>query len=301
MVHALPFRDTKGTLNPKHPVQAMARFTAQPPTNTPMKKTLPLVLASLALAANTSFAVYTFTGINPIITESFDGLGSTTVANVVSATVGTTSPVTGSGFDATRTGGSGAVALPLTADTGGTVNGGLYNYGAASAPDRALGLLASGSNVLTYGFQYVNDINSGTTVAALQLDLTQENWRSSTTSVNSLLASYAVGSGTISSSNYLIAPGFTSASGLNLVGPPAVTTNGALDGNLAANQVGISFTLSGFALAPGETLFVRWADANETGSDAGLAIDNLTLSVVPEPSSLLLGLLAGLGLMRRRR
>jgi hypothetical protein len=86
-----------------------------------------------------------------------------------------------------------------------------------------------------------------------------------------------------------------------------------LDGNLTANQASRSATITTFkgsALVwnPGETLYFRWQDANEAGNDAGLAIDNFSLtafSSVPEPSSMALaGIVLGAGTWfryRRRR
>jgi uncharacterized protein len=266
-----------------------------------MFKNFTISLFVLGACTGPGFAAYTFTGLNPVITENFDSLSNTPVVGVVSATVGVTSSLPGSGFDATRSGGTGIAALPLAADAGGGNSGTVYSYGAAASTERALGLVASGGSILNYGFQYVNSVSSGTTIVALQFDFTQENWRSSTNTQNSLIASYAIGSGTITAANYLTAAGFSPVPGLDLVGPAPVTTNGALDGNLAVNQVAKSFVLSGFALAPGESLFVRWADTNDPGNDAGLAIDNLTLTVVPEPSTAILGALAALGLIRRRR
>jgi hypothetical protein len=56
---------------------------------------------------------------------------------------------------------------------------------------------------------------------------------------------------------------------------------------------------------PGETLWLRWVDLNNTGNDHGLAIDDFRLSVtaIPEPgtTALLLAGLAAVGLVARRR
>ena len=64
----------------------------------------------------------------------------------------------------------------------------------------------------------------------------------------------------------------------------------------------MSATITGINWAPGDTLFIRWNDTDDTGTDAGIAIDNLSMiATVPEPSG---GLLIGLGfaaLALRRR
>ena len=48
----------------------------------------------------------------------------------------------------------------------------------------------------------------------------------------------------------------------------------ALDGNLPANQVTKNGTLSGLNWLNGQSLYIRWQDVNDTGNDAGLAVDN---------------------------
>ncbi len=59
--------------------------------------------------------------------------------------------------------------------------------------------------------------------------------------------------------------------------------------------------------ANGDTLWLRWQYTNNVGNDHGLAIDDLSLGVlplpVPEPAGapLLLAGLAALGMMVRRR
>lgn len=65
----------------------------------------------------------------------------------------------------------------------------------------------------------------------------------------------------------------------------------------------VSATITGVNWAPGETLFIRWNDFDDVGTDAGIAIDNLTMiATVPEPScGLLLGLgVAALALLHRK-
>jgi hypothetical protein len=99
--------------------------------------------------------------------------------------------------------------------------------------------------------------------------------------------------------------------------PSATTTsNTDVDGKLAANRT----TVSGLvdittiddgtgtffsALAPGETGYFRWQFSNTDGDGgslrSGLAIDNLSITAVPEPASLaLLGIGGAMMLLRRR-
>ena len=58
-------------------------------------------------------------------------------------------------------------------------------------------------------------------------------------------------------------------------------TLGALDGNAAANQTAVSYTLAlANAIASGATFWFRYQDFNATGSDDGLGIDNFSITPI---------------------
>lgn len=261
------------------------------------KATTLAIMAFSALAAATGHAAYTLTGTS--ITENFNGLPTATIASVFSATIGTQAAISGTGFVGTKAAGTGTAATGLTADAGTSTSGGIYSYGAASNSERALGMLASGTNTMAFGFEMLNSTSAPLT--ALGISFTSEFWRSSTTTQNSLVAAFA--SGAAGSSTFLTdTTGFTAVTQLNVVGPPAVTpSNGALDGNNAVNQTAVSFTITGLNIPVGQSFYLRFTDTNDGGNDAGLAIDNLTVTAVPEPSTALLGGLGLLALLRRRR
>ena len=260
-----------------------------------------LALFALQLSARAEIVLTTST-----YTQDFDSLGTTTVAGAFSSTIGTISPIPNlTSWDGAKVAGTGTTSTALTANSGAATSGGLYSFGANAAVDRALGAIASGTNTMGFGFQLRN--NTGSTITGLDISFTQENWRSSTSQQNTITAGWALGSGSITSGNYLTANGFNAVADLNLVGPNPVTTNGALDGNDAANQVARSTSISGLSLAQGDSIFFRWVDTDNSGSDAGLAIDNFSLtafssSAVPEPATLsLLGVAIGLGAVARFR
>jgi hypothetical protein len=85
------------------------------------------------------------------------------------------------------------------------------------------------------------------------------------------------------------------------------TSAGAVDGNLAANQLRLEGALSGLNWAADEVLTFRWTDVNDSGSDGLYAVDDFSLasvSPVPEPSCLGAGAVGAallIALMRRRQ
>jgi MYXO-CTERM domain-containing protein len=78
-----------------------------------------------------------------------------------------------------------------------------------------------------------------------------------------------------------------------------------VDGNNAGAVAGLGGTIGGLEWAAGETLWLRWVERNDAGSDHGLAIDNLSFSSVPEPSEYATAaaamLVLALACRRRRR
>jgi hypothetical protein len=76
----------------------------------------------------------------------------------------------------------------------------------------------------------------------------------------------------------------------------------ALDGNLAANRQVVSANISLPSAVPdGGTFYVRWHDWNDNGtSDHFLAIDDISITAIPEPAGLAMLLAAPLLLNRKR-
>jgi len=71
------------------------------------------------------------------------------------------------------------------------------------------------------------------------------------------------------------------------------------DGNTAARRQLKTGTVYNLGWGPGDYLVLRWWHDNASGSDHGLAVDDLTFSAVPEPASL--ALLSAAALLMRRR
>lgn len=234
-----------------------------------------LVLALLGAMAGTAQAQIDFNGTTHV--ENFDGLiSSSSVASAFSATINAQAGIPAlAGWQAAKVAGTGSGATAFTADTGSNSGGLVYSYGASGSTERALGVVASGSNIFAIGPAFKNV--SGRTITSVTIRLTAEFWRSSTAVQNTLTFAYGLSGGSPTFANFLSDSSLTPLSSLNIVGPQPVSSNGALDGNLAANRKQISVLIDNLNWADGQTLFLRWTDFNDGGNDAGLAIDSFSL------------------------
>ncbi len=155
-------------------------------------------------------------------------------------------------------------------NNGSLSTGNTYSYGATDSSERAFGTLASGSLESTIGARFVN--TTGSTITGLNINYVGEQWRSSTSVQNVLTFSYQIGATGLNVGTW------TPFSGLDYIGALPVTSNGPLDGN--ANTTSISGEIAGLNVAPGQEVWIRWVDVNDSGSDAGLAIDNFSVTPV---------------------
>lgn len=197
---------------------------------------------------------------NGTYSENFDGMGAS----------GTTFPA---GWSAIRYAGSGTLnqALTLSVTDGAATSGAVYNVGSATAPanaDRALGTLASGTTAPAFGASFVN--NTGSVISTLSITAFSEQWRTGGNAlVETVVFEYSTDATSLSTGTW------TPVSSLNLVEIlTASTTSAAVDGN--ANRVAISGTLSAVNLVSGGTLWLRWRDADNTGTDGLYALDDFS-------------------------
>ncbi len=185
--------------------------------------------------------------------------------------------------------------------TGSSGGRGVLSLGTDGSTERALGSITTSNQIGSFGLVLVN--NSATTFESFNLSFTGEQWRRGEAGVNNSM-NFAYGLAPDIDDNTLTNVAALSFSNPNTQSSP---TEVALDGNLPANQVALSGSITGLNWAPGQTLVLRWTMDQVQGQDNGLAIDDLTFSAVavPEPSTLVLGTvaLAGLGVrsLRRRR
>ncbi len=184
------------------------------------------------------------------------------------------------GWYAAKTLGGTAVST-YRADGGSNNTGALYSFGVAgvnSAADRALGSIASGTpGHFAYGVRFLNDTE--VTQTNILVSYTGEQWRNGgNIAAQTLAFSWRVSSGAITDADALNASVWMEFPALNFVSPTVGATASALDGNAASSrQVFVNLLLEGVSLPPGNELFLRWLDLNDSGNDHGLAVDDVTV------------------------
>ena len=189
----------------------------------------------------------------------------------------------------------GNVDSQITADDGNHTLGGVYSYGPIGSPNRAIGTLTDADR--NRGIFGANFQNAGADpIMALNVSYTGEEWRLGVAGhANTLEFQYSL------NAKSLFDP---SATWLNVPALSFLTPNligvGAHDGTLAVNQTQIASTISFLNIPRGGTFWIRWQEVGvDHGSNGdGLAVDDFSISVVPEASTLLaavgaLGLVAG--------
>jgi len=225
------------------------------------------MLAAIVFIRPASAQIFVSAGTNYV--QTFDSLATSGTANW-------TNNVTLPGWYAAK-----GATNPLTylAGAGTATTGSIYSFGtngANPASDRALGSVAASSLTYAFGVRFTND--TVFTVSNIAVSFAGEQWRCANVITNTLTFSYQVSSAALTNADATNAQTWTDFAALNFNSP---NTNGgsALDGNLATNrQIFSAVLLTGATIAPGQEFFLRWRDVDDTGSDAGLAVDDLTVT-----------------------
>jgi len=159
------------------------------------------------------------------------------------------------------------------AGTGSSGAGDARSFGAANSQERAFGSLGSGSVRPTLGFGFTNNTNN--TITQMNISYVGEQWRTgdSLPIVDTLVFEYSLNASSIDDS----AATWTSVNALHFYSPTPVH-QGALDGNLAANQTSLSSTITA-QVANASTVYFRWRDGDISGTEDGLAIDDFSMTV----------------------
>lgn len=257
-----------------------------------MKKTVAFVSGLVAITGAAAASV-SYTG-TPYF-ENFNSLGAGQTA-LFPATGQVQVAIPGlPSWQGAKIAGTGSGNMNWILNDGSGNAGGLYNYGVAGDTDRALGSLASGTNIPAFGVEIVN--NSGSTLTEFTISFEGKQFRSSTTTQNVLAFAWGLSTQGILSSNFLSSALMTADSSGDIVGQAPVAANGIISPPASLGIVTV--TITGINVAVGESIFLRWQDRDDPGNDAGLAIDNFTF--VPTPGAMAMLGLGGLLAARRRR
>ncbi len=164
-------------------------------------------------------------------------------------------------------------------DAGGSNTGSAFNYGLVGNNDRALGGEASGSTQPYFGVILQN--NTALTLNNVTIGFTGLEYRNPSSTVNTDTFSYLL---TNSSTDNFYTNGYTANTALNFSSAASGSTGGPgaqaaqnPPENLGTKSLNLGAST---AWAPGQYLILRWSDLDESGSDAGLAIDNFTFSAI---------------------
>ncbi len=242
-----------------------------------------LTLAALTLIAGTctATAAVSLTTIGTAYTQDFDTLAAT----------GTSSTLP-TGWFIHETGSNANIPTFLyTAGTGGSNAGDNYSFGLAGVGERALGGLLSGSLTPLFGAEFIN--NTGGTITSLDVAYTGEMWRlGALNRQDQLDFQFSVDATSLTTGTWI------DLNTLDFVAPVTTGSTGALDGNLAVNQLALSSIIGGLTLASNATIWLRWTDLNASGADDGLAVDNFSITPLgashPTPEAGLGTVLTGL-------
>lgn len=254
---------------------------------------LPLIVAFCpTLATNTNAGISL--GLNTPVTQNFTApalisSGTATAVNMVTSLPGWT-------FSETATNGNTTYA----ANDGSSNSGDTWSYGTTSTTDRAFGSLRDINLVSTFGAVFTRNIATpGIFDIYIKITYIGEQWRLGTLGrTDQLDFEFSTDATSLTTGTW------TDFDALDFTAPVSTgTANSALNGNLAANQTAVSpsstFTVS---VANGADFWIRWTDFNATGADDGLAVDNFSITALPEPSTTtLFGALGVAMLLRRRR
>ncbi len=264
-----------------------------------MKK-LTLTLAALALGGAAALAQTSFTSTNAPYTQNFDTLGTNSSAPW-------TNNVTLPGWYTLLP--SNNAPTVISNVTGGSTTGAFGNFSSnAVATDRSIGWIFANSQgpagtFLSIGFGLSN--NTGINLDEFTLSYIGREWRGYSNNTPQLSFQYKIGGVFDNSQSNSLAgdTNWTSVPALNFV-LPVTNNNAQVNGLLPGNFTSLTSTVTGISWNTGDVIWFRWRQENLAGTDAQMAIDNVSFSAIPEPTTVaMLGLagVAALGFAIRRR
>lgn len=232
-----------------------------------MKKRL-LSLLAMSVACLAAQAQINITSVGTPYTQNFDQMpsGPLNTFHIM--------PLSGWGIWEKSTNANDSIRINAGASNAGDT----YNFGTDLITDRALGSIASGSNLPSFGCQFQNA--TGAAIGGINMAFVTEMWRNGDTLVGNLDTSLFEYSLNATGLGDTVAT-WTTVSVLNLLTPnTTLIATGALDGNLTGNRANVSGSFN-LNLANGAKIWIRWRDINKVQGDDGLAVDDLTVTFIP--------------------
>lgn len=265
-----------------------------------MKKFFAFFALLGASAVSSSLAQVSYSDTNNTYTQDFNSLGTNSSSvwanNTTLAGWYALGPLTN--------------PVVISNQTGSGTTGILANFGStATATDRSLGWVFANSigaagTFASIGFGISN--STGLTLESFSLAYTGREWRGYSNNTPTLSFQYKIG-GTFDNDATNSLSGntaWTDFTGLDFI-LPVTNNNLRVDGSVAPNFTAISNTVSGLSWLNDEVLWVRWRQQNLAGTDAQMALDDLSFTAVPEPTTYAMLALAAAGfgahVIRRRR
>jgi hypothetical protein len=217
------------------------------------KKRFPLsmivVTAAMVLGSD-AFGAISITNASPV-TENFDSMGAT----------GTSAPTDWSWYHNNDT----VSNSTLVVDNGSASGENGYNYGTTSASDRAIGM-HSGGDFGDAGYIQVNyQNNTGSAIDAFSVGYRLEQWQGNANGNTETFKLEYSSDG----SNWV-------NMGLDANQPDPAST-GQSDGNTLFSNEGGLYTPAA-AIANGQQFYIRWVDANDSGNDTGMGLDDWSVT-----------------------
>jgi uncharacterized repeat protein (TIGR02543 family) len=153
-----------------------------------------------------------------------------------------------------------------TAGTGSSSTGETYSFGATSDSERAFGTLLSGSLIPTIGAKFIN--NTGSTINNLFISYTGETWRVGATGrADKLDFQYSTNATSLTTGTW------TNFDGLDYEN---ISQTATASGRVIHSK-SISDVITSLSIANGSTFWIRWNDFDVSGSDDGMAIDDISI------------------------
>ncbi len=167
------------------------------------------------------------------------------------------------------------------AGTGSSTVGNLYSFGSTGSTERALGSVGSdNTSALNFAYGVLLQNNSGFNLNQLAVSYTLEQWRNAgNITPDEVTVWYKISASPISNLSPGDNTGWTQITVLTTSSPINTATAGALDGNLAVNQVSLSnISIPNLSIPNGHYMMIKWEDINHPGNDDGLGIDDVDIA-----------------------